>query len=122
MTLSSWGIGVASVIVLAVSAAPALAQRQDGSFGGVLGGNTTANARNGLTVEGSLFGAWVSGMAAAAIPNSRLKSFQEGIERGQVLLMIDLPFSRIADVEELVTQRYPAAKFGGVEPHIPAFP
>jgi hypothetical protein len=73
-------------------------------------------------IGGAVFGAWVSGMAAAAIPNSRLKSFQEGIEKGQVLLMLDVPFSRVAEVEELVSRHYPAAKFGGVEPHIPAFP
>src|SRR5688572_12339466 len=56
--LSSRAVGVASVIVLVVFAAPALAQRQAGPFAGVLGGNTTANARHGLTVDGSLFGAW----------------------------------------------------------------
>jgi hypothetical protein len=73
-------------------------------------------------IGGALFGAWVSAMVAAAIPNSRLKAFQDGIEKGQVLLMVDVPFSRVAEVEDLVTQRHPAAKFGGVEPHIPAFP
>lgn len=73
-------------------------------------------------IGGAMFGAWVSGMAAAAIPNSRLKAFQEGIENGQVLLMVDVPFSRIVEVEELISQHHPAAKFGGVEPHIPAFP
>jgi hypothetical protein len=58
VTLSSRAVGVASVIVLVASAAPALAQRQAGPFAGVLGGNTTANARHGLTLDGSLFGAW----------------------------------------------------------------
>jgi hypothetical protein len=74
MTLSSRAIGVASVIVLVVSAAPALAQRQDGPYGGVLGGNTTANARHGLSVEGSLFGAWDDILTdvppATAVPGS----------------------------------------------------
>jgi len=74
MTLSSRAIGVASVIVLAVSAAPALAQRQAGPFGGVLGGDTTANARHGLTVDGSLFGAWDDILTdvppGAAVPGS----------------------------------------------------
>ncbi|HYD79705.1 MAG TPA: DUF1269 domain-containing protein [Paucimonas sp.] len=73
-------------------------------------------------IGGALFGTWVSGMAAAAIPNSRLKAFQDGIEKGQVLLMIDVPYGKISEVEEIVTKRYPAAKFSGIEPHIPAFP
>lgn len=73
-------------------------------------------------VVGSLFGAWASGMVAAAIPNSRLASFQEGIQRGQVLLMIDVPHRKVREVEELVERLHPEIKFGGVEPHIPAFP
>ena len=73
-------------------------------------------------IGGALFGAWASGMAAAAIPNSRLSAFQSGIERGQVLLIVDVPFRRVAEIEELVAQRHPVAKFGGQEPHVPVFP
>jgi hypothetical protein len=71
---------------------------------------------------GAVFGSWASGMAAAAIPNSRLKAFQPGIDAGQVLLMIDLPLGRVAQIEELIEQRHPSVRFGGQEPHIPAFP
>jgi hypothetical protein len=73
-------------------------------------------------IGGALFGSWASGMAAAAIPNSRLKPFEAGIERGQVLLIIDLPLRRVTEIEELIAKRHPEIKFGGVEPHIPAFP
>ena len=71
---------------------------------------------------GGVFGTWASGMAAAAIPNSRLKQFQPGIDAGQVLLMVDLPLSKIGVVEDLIERTNPSAKFGGMEPHIPAFP
>jgi len=73
-------------------------------------------------IGGAMFGAWASGMAAAAIPNSRLKQFEKGIEEGQVLLMVDLPLSKVQQIEDLVAQRHPSFKFGGQEPHIPAFP
>lgn len=73
-------------------------------------------------IIGALFGAWASGMVAAAIPNSRLTAFQEGIESGQVLLMVDVPFRRVREIEEMVEKRHPEFKFGGVEPHIPVFP
>jgi hypothetical protein len=73
-------------------------------------------------LAGALFGAWVSGMVAAAIPNSRLKAFLQGIEQGQVLLMVDVPPRRVMEIEELVEKRHPDFRFGGVEPHIPAFP
>ena len=74
------------------------------------------------SIGGTVFGAWASGMVAAAIPNSRLTAFQAGIERGQVLLIIDVPFRRVSEIEQLVEQRHPVARFGGQEPHIPAFP
>jgi hypothetical protein len=43
---------------------------------------------------GALFGAWASSMAACAVPNSRLKPFHADIERGQVLMMVDVPMVR----------------------------
>ena len=71
---------------------------------------------------GAVFGSWASGMAAAAIPSSRLKPFAEGIEKGQVLLMVDVPYRRVTEIEDTITKRHPEINFCGVEPHIPAFP
>jgi hypothetical protein len=73
-------------------------------------------------IGGTLFGAWVSGMVAAALPNSRLKSFLDEVERGRVLLIADVPFGRVEEIEDLIARRHPASRFGGVEPHTPAFP
>lgn len=73
-------------------------------------------------LAGSVFGAWVSGMAGAAIPNSRLKAFQGDIERGGVLLIVDVPLRRTQEIENLLAQRHPEIRFCGIEPHIPAFP
>ena len=73
-------------------------------------------------IGGAVFGAWVSGMAAAAIPNSRLKAFDAGIERGQVLLIIDVPYRRVTEIERTIEKRHPEVKFGGMEPHTPVFP
>jgi hypothetical protein len=71
---------------------------------------------------GALFGGWASGMVAAAIPNSRLQAFQPEIERGKVLLIVDVPLQRVREIEGLVAQRHPSVKFGGEEPHVPVFP
>lgn len=71
---------------------------------------------------GSLFGAWASSMAASAVPNSRLKAFHADIERGKVLMMVDVPMRRIQEISELVARRHPEAVSGGFEPTIPAFP
>ncbi len=71
---------------------------------------------------GAVFGAWASGMNAAAVPNSRLAQFAERIQAGQVLLIIDLPLARIKEIENLIAERHPEISFGGQDAHIPAFP
>lgn len=71
---------------------------------------------------GALFGAWVSSMAASAVPNSKLKVFHPDIERGKVLMMVDVPMRRVQEISELVARRHPEAVSGGFEPTIPAFP
>lgn len=74
------------------------------------------------TVIGALLGAWMSSMAAAAVPNSRLKQFQEEIARGKILLMLDVPFARVEAVRDLLRARHPEAVPGGQETRFPAFP
>ena len=71
---------------------------------------------------GAVFGAWASGMNAAAVPNSRLAQFADRIERGEVLLIIDLPHSRVQEIEDLMAERHPESSFGGQDAHVPAFP
>lgn len=74
------------------------------------------------TVLGVVLGGWMSGMAGMALPNSRLKAFQQDIANGKFLLMADVPFSRVGEIEKLVAGHHPEARFGGVEVHIPVFP
>jgi len=45
----------------------------------------------------------------AAVPNSRLKQFDADLEAGRVLLMVDVPFRRSAEITELVVSRHPEA-------------
>ena len=71
---------------------------------------------------GGVFGAWASSMIGISIPSSRLKRFQSAIERGQFLMMVDVPRSRIEDIEELLERAHPEGHFEGTEPNIPAFP
>ncbi len=73
-------------------------------------------------VAGALLGAWMSSMAASAVPNTKLKAFHPEIERGRVLMMVDVPMQRAAQISQLVANRHPEAVSGGYEPTIPAFP
>lgn len=75
-----------------------------------------------VTLGGAIFGGWASGMNAAAVPNTRLKPFAERIERGQVLLIVDVPVGRVEEIEEMIARRHPEISFGGMEPPMLAFP
>lgn len=74
------------------------------------------------TVIGALFGAWAASLVAMSVPNSRLKPFQKEIDSGKLLLMVDVPPSRIEEIQDLVHRRHPEATAHGIEPTLPAFP
>ena len=68
------------------------------------------------------FGAWSSSMLGSSTPSRRLRRFEDALKQGQLLLMVDVPRSRIEEIEELLEARHPEGHFEGVEPDIPAFP
>jgi hypothetical protein len=74
------------------------------------------------TLLGALLGVWLGSMAAVAVPNSRLRSFQPEIERGAVLLMLDVPYARVDELRRIVLARHPEAMPAGLETRYPAFP
>jgi uncharacterized membrane protein len=75
-----------------------------------------------LSVLGGAVGAWASSMIGISTPSSRLKRFEPAIEKGQILLMVDVPRSRVEEVEERLQGLHPEARLEGIEPNIPAFP
>jgi hypothetical protein len=74
------------------------------------------------TLMGVLFGAWASSMAAAALPNSRLKEFMPEMARGKILMVADIPARRVGEIEKMLRERHPEIRFGGEESRIPVFP
>ena len=75
-----------------------------------------------LAVVCAMIGSWISGMIAVSIPNSRLRRFQPAIDRGEILLMVDVPVNRVREIRALITSHHPEAQSKGLEPQIPAFP
>jgi len=73
-------------------------------------------------IIGAVFRMWIASMAGTAVPNSRLVAFAQDIERGKILMMVDVPFTRFREIVALVRRRHPEAVSGGTEPTIPAFP
>ncbi len=76
----------------------------------------------GTTVLGAALGMWVSSMVGSAIPNSRLRQFEELIDQGCILCMIDVPEHHVERVKSLLGERHPEAQDRGLDPHIPVFP
>ncbi|MEQ8497317.1 MAG: DUF1269 domain-containing protein, partial [Gammaproteobacteria bacterium] len=50
-----------------------------------------------LTGMGAAFGAVISSLVGASLPHTRIKSFEEAIERGEILLMVDVDPADPAD-------------------------
>jgi uncharacterized membrane protein len=107
--VASGGLAGLLAGVLAVTFPPA---------GLVLGGG----ALLGMTVFGAGFGAWMSSMVGIGLPSSRIEKFETAIGRGELLLMIDVPRDRVAEIEELVKRHHPESELEGLEPNIPLFP
>lgn len=76
----------------------------------------------GIGLAGAGVGAWISGMIGISIPSSRLKEFENAIEQGSLLMMVDVPKPRVDEITELVRNHHPEAHVEGTEPVIPAFP
>ena len=56
------------------------------------------------------------------IGNTRLKRFEQAIEDGQLLMMIDVPRDRVDEITATIRKLDPEAHVEGTEPTIPAFP
>ncbi len=84
----------------------------------VLGGAAIAL----FAVIGAGFNGVLAAMAGAAFPNSRLAQFEEAIEAGRVLIMVDVPSGEIAAVEKAIRGLHPEIVIESLEPHTPIIP
>jgi hypothetical protein len=51
---------------------------------------------------------------AVKVPHAHLNEVQGALTRGEILLMVDIPKQRVAEVDDLVLHRHPEAGLGGV--------
>ena len=84
----------------------------------VLGGGAIL----GIGLAGAGLGAWVSSMIGISAPSSRLTAFEDAIKEGGLLMMVDVPKTRVDEITDLIKQHHPEAEIEGTEPVIPAFP
>ena len=86
--------------------------------GMVLGGGAIL----ATTLAGSGIGAWISSMIGVDVKNTQITQFEDAIEKGEILFLVDVPKKRVEEIEAMVKKHYPDADIEGTEPHIPAFP
>ena len=75
-----------------------------------------------VAIAGAIFGTWTSTMIGVSTPSKRLARFEQQIEQGQILLMVDVPMWQVEKIEARLRALHPEAHLEGTEPDIPAFP
>jgi hypothetical protein len=73
----------------------------------------------GILFFGATIGTIMSGLAGLQVGNSRVKQYEDAIERGELLVMVDIPKERIDAMSQLIVKHHPTAQFEGVEPLLP---
>lgn len=73
-----------------------------------------------MSLLGAVMGVWVSGMIGASTPSTHLEAFNDEIERGKILLIVDIPRERTDEISRLIREHYPDADMRGLDPTMPA--
>jgi hypothetical protein len=71
---------------------------------------------------GAFLGIWIAGMMGLQVPNTQLKGFEQELQAGKILLMLDVPAERYEEVRQIIARTHPEAADRGSEPMVPAFP
>jgi hypothetical protein len=61
------------------------------------------------SIVGAVMGVWVSGMIGSSTPSTHLEAFADEIERGKVLLIVDLPRRRADELSHMIRKHHPEA-------------
>ena len=75
-----------------------------------------------LALAGGTLGAWLSAMIGVSVDSPRLAPYAEAVDRGQLLLMVDVPKIRVDAITQRIAALFPEVRTEGTEPDIPAFP
>ena len=68
-----------------------------------------------LVFAGIMLVSFISGQRfAVTFPNAHMSEFNSALEHREILLMVDLPLGRIAEIEDIVQSHHPEVIVGGV--------
>jgi hypothetical protein len=57
---------------------------------------------------------FLAGLRFTRLPNTHLDEFRDAMAHGEILLMVDVPEQRVAEIEHLIHHHHPEAAVGGV--------
>jgi hypothetical protein len=75
-----------------------------------------------IGAAGAGVGGLMSSMVGIGLPSSRLEKFEAAINQGEFLVLIDVPRTRVDEIEDIVMKHHPEADIEGTEPMMPPFP
>jgi hypothetical protein len=73
----------------------------------------------GIIMAGATIGSLMGGLAGMNSGNSKLKKFENAIENGELLVLLDIPMDRIGEITQKIIKHHPNAEFEGIEPILP---
>ena len=73
-------------------------------------------------VVGAALGVWMAGMMGLQVPNTQLREFEQELQDGKILLMLDVPSGRYDEIRQIIARTHPEAADRGNEPTVPALP
>ncbi|MDD5580316.1 MAG: DUF1269 domain-containing protein [Methylobacter sp.] len=73
----------------------------------------------GILMASATIASLAAGLIGMSVGNSRLKKFEEEIEQGKLLVLLDIPKDQIEDIKQSVIKHHPDAEFEGLEPILP---
>lgn len=57
---------------------------------------------------------FITGLKFSNLPNTHLGEFRDALAHGEILLLVDVPESRVSEIEHCVHHHHPEAATGGV--------
>lgn len=71
---------------------------------------------------GAVFGIFAASLVGTSVPSKRLKPFEQDLRNNKILLMIDVPKKKIAEVTRVIMARHPEIDVRDADTTIPALP
>jgi hypothetical protein len=70
------------------------------------------------SLAGVGIGAYLGGMVGLNVENTRHKAFHDAIERGELLVIVDVPRGRVEEITERIKTAHPEAEPEGTDPRV----